>query len=88
MLIYFFGIMDLMARMIMILFSFNIIFANLGWMFGIYLVLKGIIFIRSLTSLVDIVAGILIILAVFGIINILTWIAAFWLLQKGFFSFL
>ena len=89
MLIYLFAIMDFVAGILLILFSFNIaIGGNTNWIFGIYLITKGVIFIKSITSLLDIVSGILIILAIYGIVNTLTWIAAFWLLQKAFVSFL
>ncbi|MBI2663111.1 hypothetical protein HYX15_01110 [Candidatus Woesearchaeota archaeon] len=91
MLIYIFGIMDLISAVLLILFRFDIYtsnITNLAWIFGLYLIIKGVIFIKSLTSLIDIASGALLILAIFGTVNILTWLAALWLLQKGVFTFL
>lgn len=88
MIIYLFGIMDFLSGILLILASFNFHIWNFSWIFAAYLIIKGLIFIKSFTSLIDIVCGILIVLAVYDIVNFLTWIAAFWLFQKSFFSFL
>ena len=88
MIIYLFGIMDFLSGILLVLASFNFHIWSFSWIFAIYLIIKGLIFIKSFTSLIDIICGILIILAIFDIVNFLTWIAAFWLFQKSFFSFL
>jgi|TARA_Y100000034_G_scaffold136972_1_gene217787 hypothetical protein len=80
--------MDLISGVLLILFSLDMDPGKIAWTFAIYLIVKGIIFIKALSSLLDVASGILIILAIFGIVNMLTLLAAVWILQKVFFSFL
>lgn len=79
------GMLDLAAAIILILLNWSI-GINIGWFFSIYLILKGIVF-WSLASLLDILSGILMILAIFGYYSIFTWLAVVWLAQKFFFSY-
>jgi uncharacterized membrane protein HdeD (DUF308 family) len=79
------GMFDLLSGIVLILLRFNLI-KWVGLFFAAYLILKAILFIRDITSFIDIIAGIFIILAVLGIFNILSWIFVIWLLQKGIFS--
>ena len=81
------GIFDLLSGIVLILLRFNLI----KWgalVFAGYLIIKALFFIRDISSLVDLLAGIFIILAVLGVYNILTWIFVAWLLQKGVFTLL
>jgi hypothetical protein len=82
-----FGILDLIAGVILILLKFNLVSYTIAWIFIIYLILKGLIFIKSIASILDIVSSVFMILAVYGFYNVITWIFVLWLIQKGFFSF-
>jgi len=73
-----FGILDIITGIILILlFYFNITFA---WVFLIYFLIKALIFF-SLISIVDIIASLIFILALFNIHNVFTIIAAVWIIQ-------
>ena len=79
------GVLDLLSALSIILikfFDFNII----GWIAAIYLFVKGIVFF-SITSLVDIFVGVIILFAVYGFFGVWTWLAFIWLVQKALFSF-
>jgi len=53
-----------------------------------YLIIKGLIFIKSLASLIDLLAGIALISSMFfAIPPVVLWIAAIVLIQKAIFSF-
>lgn len=79
------GVLDLLSALSIILirfFDFNII----GWVAVIYLFLKGVVF-SSITSLIDIVVGVVIVFAIYGFFGIWTWLAFIWLAQKALLSF-
>ena len=84
------GILDLLAALIFLLtffFSFNILI----WIIGIYLILKGAIFllIGNIISLLDVISGILILSSLtFSIPAIVILITSGFLIQKGVFSLL
>ncbi len=80
------GIVDLLAALSILLLKFNITPKIMVLTLAAYLIIKGVIFIKSLTSWADIAAGIIMILAFYGWFNILTWAAAVWLTQKGLIS--
>jgi len=80
------GILDILSGIMMILlkyFSFDF-----AWIFIFYLGIKSLIFIKSIVSIIDLIAVLFFILAMFGIHNIITLIFAVWIVQKGFFSML
>jgi len=80
------GILDILSGIMMILLKyFSLDFA---WIFVFYLGIKSLIFIKSIVSIIDLVAVFFFILALFGIYNILTLVFAVWIIQKGFFSLL
>ncbi|MFH1210720.1 MAG: hypothetical protein V1645_02275 [archaeon] len=79
------GIMDLLTALSIILLRFGAA-KTMAFALGIYLIIKGIIFIKSVPSMLDIAAGIIVLIAFYGYFNILTWIAAIWLTQKGVIS--
>lgn len=79
------GVFDLLAALSIILLRFGIT-KTMALALAIYLIIKGIIFIKSIPSMVDIAAGLLIILAFYGHFTFLAWIAAVWLTQKGVIS--
>ena len=88
MLLFLFGILDILAAIQLILLKFNISLSFVPWALAIYTILKSLIFIKAFVSWIDLAAGVVFVFALLGVSNALIWIAAFWLLQKGFFSFL
>ena len=81
------GIIDFLAAFSIVLLKFGLA-KNFAIMIAILLLIKAILFITDIISIFDIIAVVFIFLAVFGIFNMVTWIAFFWLLQKAIFSLL
>lgn len=84
----FFGALDITASIFLLLAAFSII---LPWQiytaFGVYLVLKGILFIKNFISIIDIICGILLFAVMqFTLPQAVLVIAAILLLQKGVLS--
>lgn len=82
------GLMDIMSITSLLLFKYGIIPQKFLIIAIIYLMIKGIVFFKNIVSLVDFGIAIIFILALFGVYNILTWIAIIWILQKAFLSLL
>lgn len=82
----FLGFMDFLAAVSLILLRFNI-GEGLAYFFGIWLLIKGVIFIKSFAGIIDLICAIIIFFALYGYINILTILVILWLLQKSIFSF-
>ena len=80
------GILDFLAGMTLLGLKFFDL-SLLGWVFSVYLIGKGLVFFDWM-GLLDIISGILILLAVFGVFGILSYIAILWLVQKAIFSFI
>ena len=78
------GILDLVAALMFVLLYFGVL-TFLGWIFGVYLIVKGIYYFSWMGAL-DILSGVLMILGVFGIWNFFSLFAFIWLVQKGVFS--
>lgn len=86
MIIYVFGILDLLAGISMLLNKFGIDF--LGFIFASYLVVKGIIFFRSIASWIDLASGIVFFYLIYAdYFGFILYLFSFWLIQKGLFSF-
>jgi len=83
----FLGLMDFLAAVSLILLRFDV-GQGLAYFFGIWLLIKGIIFIKSFAGVLDLICAIIILFAAYGYLNILTILAILWLLQKSIFSFL
>jgi len=82
------GLIDVFSAVLLGLMFFHIILKTLIIIFGIILLIKGLIFMKSLASILDIFAGAMLIMGLFfSIPPILFWIAAILLIQKGIFSF-
>ena len=86
MIVQFLGLMDIFAGAILLLLKFGV-GETIGMGIGLYLLAKGIVFIYDAVSVMDILAGIVMILAVMGHYYFFDWVFVLWLLQKGFFSF-
>lgn len=82
------GLMDLLTVTTLLLFKYGIIQQKFLIVAVAYLIIKGVIFFRDIASIVDVGVAVIFILALFGIYNVLTWIAVLWVLQKAVFSML
>lgn len=80
-----FGILDLLGAISLILLRWDI-GGNIGLVLGALLGIKALVFFYNWASIVDMVSVLFLILACFGFYFSFSWIFAFWLLQKGFFS--
>ena len=81
----FFGILDLLAWLSLVLFQLGL-FKNILFVFALYLLIKGFLLFPDLISLLDGVTGVFFLLAFFGIFSTLTWILFIFLMQKSVFS--
>jgi len=82
-----FGLLDLLTGMTLIFMYFNLL-KVVGAILAIYLIIKGLLFIKNVVSIVDIICGILILFASLGYFYYLHWVVVVWMIQKGIFSFL
>jgi len=84
------GILDMAAAVTLFMAAFSIPFPkNITVIFSIYLLIKGILFIRNIISAIDITGGIVLLLSLsIGLPGAVVIITAFLLLQKGIFSML
>ena len=86
MMIYLLGVLDILAGLSLFLLKLDVNFFQA--FFATYLAVKGIAFIRNFASLADILCSLLFFYALYsGYFGIFAYIAMFWLLQKGIFSF-
>lgn len=82
MLIKILGILDILSAATLLLLRWDIGHI-LGIILGIYLLVKSMYFLTDVSSIVDIGAGIFLILAAIGFYHVITYIFILWLLQKG-----
>ncbi len=88
----FFGVMDFLAAFTIFLVAIDVAPIRIVIGFALYLFLKAFLFKGDFASMIDLVIGLfMILLFLIGLANgflvILTIIAAVYLLQKAFFSF-
>lgn len=81
----FFGLMDLLAWISLVLFQFGL-YKDMLLFFALYLLIKGFLFFPDIVSLLDGVTGFFFLLAFLGVFNIVTWLMFIFLMQKSFFS--
>ena len=83
------GLIDIFSAVLLGMMFFHIVLKTLIIIFGIILLVKGFIFIRSLASIIDLFAGASLILGLFipSFPPVIFWIASLLLIQKGIFSF-
>ena len=81
------GLLDLLAAVIAVFVHIGFLPSNLLHFFIGYLILKGILFIRSPSSIGDILCAIYLIALAFGLRTFLVYIVALYLFQKAVFSF-
>lgn len=83
------GLLDIISAVFLGLMFFHIVFKTLFLIFGLILLFKGFIFIKSFASIFDLFAGAVLVLGLFfAVPPILFWIAGIFILQKGIFSFM
>jgi len=87
MLLKIFGLLDLFAGLLLVLAHFTSWYSLL-LILAVLLFIKGVLFLWDINSIIDVISSVVMIFASLGYTSILTWIVAFWLLQKGFFSLL
>lgn len=81
------GLLDILVGFIFIFLRVGLGVQHFAMILAVYAVIKALIFIKSFSSVVDLVGGIvLFIFAAFGFTHFIAWIFAIWFLQKGFFS--
>lgn len=76
------GILDLAAAITLLLLRWDI-GVVLGIVLGIYILVKSFYFMTDVASIVDIGAGLFLILAALGFYHAITYIFVLWLAQKG-----
>lgn len=79
------GVLDLLSGIVLIVLRFAPLKVIPG-LLAVYLIVKSIIFLKNISSVIDLIAAIHIIFAMFGNYYSLTWLFVLWLLQKGVFS--
>jgi len=86
-----FGLLDILTGMALLglyFDFFNIAFLKVIFIFVFVLfLLKSLFFLPNIASFVDLICVAFFILGLFGLFSpFFTWVAVFWLLQKGIFS--
>jgi len=81
------GLLDLLAAAVALFAHIGFLPVNLLYFFAFYLILKGAIFFRSLTSILDVACAAYLIAIAFGAKTFLVYLVALYLFQKAVFSF-
>ena len=82
-----FGLLDFVTGLTLIFMYFNLL-KVVGSILAIYLIIKGLLFIKNIVSMIDIICGIFILFASLGYFYYLDWVVVVWMIQKGVFSVL
>ncbi len=82
----FFGVLDLLTAVAIVLLQFSLISWNIAFIFAAYIVVKGLIFRDSIASYLDIASGLYMVLMFFGLNIFVAYVFAFYLAQKGVLS--
>ncbi|MDI6738443.1 MAG: hypothetical protein QME12_08110 [Nanoarchaeota archaeon] len=82
MLIKILGTLDIISAAVLLLLRWDMGHIP-GVILGIYLLVKSLYFLTDVSSIVDIGAGIFLILAALGFYHVIAYIFVLWLLQKG-----
>jgi len=85
MVVFILGLLDILAACSFLFLKFGFM-ESFAVFFMFFLIIKGVLFIKNIVSILDIVCGVFLILAYFDVFNIVSWICFVWLLQKGVFS--
>jgi hypothetical protein len=82
------GALDFSAAVILFLLKFFPSLKLPAIALALLIIIKSIIYFFDIASIVDIIAGIIIIVAAFGYYPLATYAIVIWLLQKGIRSFI
>ena len=77
------GFMDLLTAVLAVFVHIGFLPGGILKLFIAYLLLKGIIFVRSFSSILDIVCAIYLIMMVFGFKSFFIYLVALYLFQKA-----
>ena len=80
------GLIDLLAAVIAIFVHIGYLPGNFLYFFIFYLIIKGMIFIKSFSSIGDLLCGIYLLALAFGFKSFLVYIVVIFLFQKSVFS--
>ena len=81
------GLLDILSAVLLGMMFYHLVFQAIILIFGVALLLKGIIFIKSLASIIDLFGGAVLLMGLFfAVPPFLFWIAAILLIQKGLIS--
>ncbi len=80
------GLLDILAAVNLFALAHFSVAQQTGILFAFYLAIKSLLFFRSWSSYVDFACAIIFVIAIFGTVNIVTYIAILWLVQKGILS--
>ena len=80
------GLIDLLAAVIAIFVHIGYLPGNFLYFFIFYLLIKGVIFIKSFSSIGDLVCAAYFIAMIFGFKSFLVYLVAIFLFQKAVFS--
>jgi len=81
-----FGLLDLLAAITLITIKWDVGIV-VAWWSAAYLTIKAIPFIKDPASILDILSALMIVLAIFDVYFIGTYLAIIWLIQKAVLSF-
>jgi hypothetical protein len=81
------GLLDFLAGIFIIFARWNI-GSQIGLVLAILLIIKSLAFITWKVSYIDLLSGVILLLASTGHYFFFSWIFAIWLFQKSFFSLL
>ena len=81
------GLIDVLIAVLAALMSFGPHIDKVMYVAGVYLILKGLLFINSIVSILDILAGVILLIGIYVTLPAWAfWIVAIFLIQKGIFS--
>lgn len=80
------GFLDLIAAIIVVFVQLGFLGPNILYFFAAYLAIKGLLFIKSLSSWLDLISAFYILLMIFGLKFFLAYLVAIYLFQKAVFS--
>jgi len=89
MIIFLLGSLDIIFAISSILMGYGIYSHTMMLVVSLFLIAKGIIFIKSWASILEVLSGLALLIALsYGLPLAVFWIVGIYLLQKGIFSFL
>ena len=81
------GLLDLTAAAAVVFAQLGFAHPSILYFFAVYLGFKGVIFIKSVSSILDILSALYIVFMIFGLKSFFAYLIAIYLFQKALFSF-